>query len=494
MEKLIDTIDSFGRPRVVLVGDFLLDEYVYGDVERISPEAPVPILRVDRREQRNGGAGNVAAMVAALGGKVDCVGLVGDDPSGRALTGLLADAGADPGGLVVCKDRPTIVKTRYVGLAQHKNPHQILRVDEERTDSPNAETHRALLDAVRRSLQQGCTMVTIQDHDKGVLGDGRSEEIIAAVRDAGVVVAVDPALIHDYTRYRGATLLTPNRYEAAHATGIEISDEQSLNAAAEKLIEITEARTVIITLDREGAFLYPPGGPGRYILPARLHEVSDGVGAGDAVMAMLTLAIAAGGEYDQSVALANVTGGLEVERFGVVPVTREEIKDELRAIIGLRRSKIMDCAALGTQVQRLRSSGATIVFTNGCFDLLHMGHVRYLQQAREQGTCLVVAINSDDSARRLKGPQRPVIGQGERAGMLAALECIDYVTIFEEDTPETLLELLRPDVLVKGGSTDVIVGQEFVEGYGGKVKHLDMVDGMSTTDIINRIVEKDDGK
>ena len=494
MEKLIDTLDSFGRPHVVLVGDFLLDEYVYGDVERISTEAPVPILRVVRREHRSGGAGNVAAMVAALGGEVDCVGLVGDDPSGRTLTGLLADAGADPGGLVVCKDRPTIVKTRYVGLAQHKNPHQVLRVDEERTDSPDAEMHRALLGAVRRSLQQGCTMVTIQDHDKGVLGDGRSEEIIAAARDAGAVVAVDPALIRDYTRYRGATLLTPNRYEAAHATGIEISDEQSLQAAGEKLLEITEARTVVITLDREGAFLLPSDAPPRRIPPARPHEVSDGAGAGDAVMAMLTLAVAAGGECDQAVALANVAGGLEVERFGVVPLTREEIKDELRAMIGLRRSKIMDRAALRAQVQRLRRAGATVVFTNGCFDLLHMGHIRYLQQAREQGTCLVVAINSDDSARRLKGPRRPVIGQGERAGMLAALECIDYVTIFEEDTPESLLELLRPDVLVKGGSTDVIVGQEFVEGYGGKVKSLDLVVGMSTTDIINRIVENDDGK
>ncbi|MDD4061932.1 MAG: D-glycero-beta-D-manno-heptose 1-phosphate adenylyltransferase, partial [Kiritimatiellae bacterium] len=199
--------------------------------------------------------------------------------------------------------------------------------------------------------------------------------------------------------------------------------------------------------------------------------------------------LAAGCEAEAAVELANVAGSLEVERFGVVPVTRSEIRDELRRRIGLRRSKIMGREKLAQELQRIRRDGGSVVFTNGCFDLLHMGHVNYLQQAREHGTCLVVAINSDASVQKLKGPTRPVIGEDERARMLAALECIDFVTIFDEDTPDALLELFRPEVLVKGGSTDVIVGKDFVEKYGGKVQRLDLIAGMSTTDIINRILD-----
>jgi D-beta-D-heptose 7-phosphate kinase/D-beta-D-heptose 1-phosphate adenosyltransferase len=311
--------------------------------------------------------------------------------------------------------------------------------------------------------------------------------MIAAARNAGAKVVVDPAPIREIERYRGATLLTPNRHEAALAGGVPITDEASCQACASAICQRTDAQAVVITLDAQGSYLFD-GRDGRMI-PTFPRAVADGAGAGDAVMAMLCVALGGGGQTDAAVELANVAGGLEVERFGVVPVTRDEIRDELRRRIGLRRSKIMDRERLARELQRLRRDGGTAVFTNGCFDLLHMGHVNYLQQAREHGTCLVVAINSDVSVQRLKGPTRPVIGQDERAKMLASLECIDFVTIFDEDTPEALLELLRPEVLVKGGSTDVIVGRDFVESYGGKVRRLDLIAGMSTTDIINRIVE-----
>ncbi len=492
MEKLIDTLNAFGQPGVVLVGDFMLDEYVYGDVERISPEAPVPVLRVNRREYRSGGAGNAAAAIGALHGRVSCVGVIGNDAAGCQLADLLKDAGADTSGLIERDDRPTTSKTRYVGLAQHKNPHQILRVDEELTDTPDDELRRQILAAVTKAVSAGKPTVAIQDHNKGVLADTGAQEIIAVARQAGCEVIVDPALIDDYSRYRGATLLTPNRFEARLASGVDITDEASLEKAGRKILEITEARGLVITLDRQGAYLLTAAGPGRLIPPIRPHEVSDGTGAGDAVMAMLSVAVAEGCPLPDAVMLANVAGGLEVERFGVVPITPGEIKAELRRAIGMRRSKIMDREALAVEFDHLRREGTKIVFTNGCFDLMHMGHVTYLQQSREHGGCLVVAVNSDDSVRRLKGPTRPICSQDERASMLAALECVDYVTIFDEDTPAEVLEVLRPDVLIKGGSTSFIVGKEFVEGYGGQVHRLGLVEGRSTTEIINKIVKNYD--
>ncbi|MBN1556297.1 MAG: D-glycero-beta-D-manno-heptose 1-phosphate adenylyltransferase [Phycisphaerae bacterium] len=490
MERLLDRFDEIGTasaPRVVLVGDFMLDEYVHGDVERISQEAPIPVLRVTKRDYRSGGAGNVAAAIAALGGKVQCVGVVGNDPQAGKVIEPLAAVGVGTAGLVSLSDRPTTIKTRYVGLAQHKNPHQILRVDDELTTPLPAEIAGRLIEAVSAALDES-SILAFQDHNKGVLTDATSQAMIAAARKVGAKIVVDPAPSAKPERYRGATLLTPNRHEAALVTGMSVTDEASCMAAAQKILQTTDAQAVVITLDVQGSYLADAAGNERMI-PTPPRAVADGTGAGDAVMAMLCVALAGGCDYPAAVELANVAGGLEVERFGVVPVTRDEIRDELRSRIGLRRSKIMDRRRLAGEIERIRRIGGSVVFTNGCFDLLHMGHVHYLQQARECGTCLIVAINSDASVRRLKGPKRPVIGQDERAKMLASLECIDFVTIFDEDTPEALLELLRPDVLVKGGSTDFIVGQPFVEGYGGKVRRLDLIAGMSTTDIINRIVE-----
>ena len=299
---------------------------------------------------------------------------------------------------------------------------------------------------------------------------------------------VDPFRLADYRRYRGATVLTPNRWEAARASGVDIVDDASLHRAAEQIALVARADAVVITLDREGVYLYDRAKGGRRV-PTRPRSVYDGTGAGDATLAALAVALADGWGLSDAADLANVAGGLEVEQFGVVPITRRQIADELRRMIGLRGGKVLDRGRLQNELSRRRDRGETVVFTNGCFDLLHMGHVRYLREARELGSCLIVAINSDESVRRLKGTSRPVIGQDERAEMLGSLECVDYVTVFDEDTPETLLDHLRPDILVKGGTTDVVVGRELVEGYGGAVRTLSKVDGLSTTDIINRIVE-----
>ena len=487
MQALIEVIERFGRPRVVVVGDFILDKYVYGDVERINPEAPVPVLGKVSSESRVGGAGKVATAVPALGGQVTCLGVIGADAGADELRGLLTEGGADTDAFVALADRPTAVKTRFVGLAQHRHAQQMFRVDEESTDPLADKTQQALAKALAKQFGSA-DVVALEDYDKGVLTDANTPELIAAARAAGKRVLVDPARISDYSRYRGATLLTPNRYEAELASGIDIVDDASLEAAGQAILEATAAELLVITLDREGAYLLAAGGAGKRFAHPHPRSVYDVSGAGDLMLAALAVAIGCDCSMDQAVAFANLAAGLEVERRGYVPITRQEVIDELHRLIGLRGDKVVSRQFLADQLGHLQGEGQTVIFTNGCFDLLHAGHVRYLQQARELGQCLVVAVNSDDSVRRLKGQQRPIIGENERAEMLAALECIDYVTIFPEDTPNELLDLLRPDILVKGGTTDVVVGREIVEGYGGRVQTLPPVEGTSTTAIIDRIL------
>ena len=493
MQELLKIIEGFGSPRIAIVGDFMLDRYVFGDVERINPEAPVPVLRTVRTETSVGGSGNPATAIIALGGLASCVGVIGKDSGGEELASMLLAAGADTSGLVRLADRPTSVKTRYVGLAQHRRAQQILRVDEEATDPIDTQVQTTLRAAVRGHLGN-CKVLAVEDYNKGVLNDENTPQLIADAVKAGLAVIVDPALGVDYRRYRGATLLTPNRYEASHASSVEITDDDSLAAAGKRILDITDAKAVLITLDKEGAYLLERSEPGRRIPHWHPREVYDVTGAGDVVLAMLSVAVAQGCSFAQAAALANVAGGLEVERFGVVPIKRSEVIDEMRMTLGQRAGKVIKRQQLADQVARRRGKGETIVFTNGCFDLLHMGHVRYLQQARDLGNCLIVAINSDDSVRKLKGPSRPIIGQDERGEMLAAMECVDYVTIFDEDTATELLELLKPDLQVKGGTTPVVVEREIVESYGGKVVTLDVVEGLSTTKIIGQILDTHNGQ
>jgi D-beta-D-heptose 7-phosphate kinase / D-beta-D-heptose 1-phosphate adenosyltransferase len=490
MQRLLDILAGFGSPRIALVGDFMLDRWVYGSAERLSPEAPVPVLRKVRQKTLTGGAGNTAEAIVALGAQVVCIGVAGADANGDEMVRLLAEAGAGAANLIRQNNRATTVKTRYVGLAQHRHAQQMFRVDEEASDPLSEDVTSVLRSAVRAEIQT-CAVLALEDYNKGVLSAERTPEIIADARKAGRPVVVDPALVDDYRRYRGATLLTPNRYEAQLASGIAITDDASLEQAARRIQLIAEVDAVLVTLDKEGAYLLSEKSPGRRI-PTRPREVYDVSGAGDEVLAMMAVAISEGCDYDQAAALANVAGGLEVGQFGVVAIQRQEVLDELRRMLGLRGSKRCDRTGLARDLERRRESGQKIVFTNGCFDLLHMGHLRYLREARELGACLVVAINSDRSVQALKGPKRPIIGEDERAEMLGALECVDYVTIFDEETPEALLELLRPDVLVKGGTTPMVVGREIVEGYGGSVRTLSLVDGLSTTKIIERVLAAHD--
>lgn len=486
MNQLLSIVKSLGTARVVLVGDFMLDEYIYGDVAHISPEAPVPIVRVVRREFRGGGASNVGVALAALQAQVGCIGVMGDDVPASQLQSLLEAVGVETSGLLRRDDRPTTVKKRIVGLAQHRHSQQIMRVDEESTDPVDSDVTEKILDAVQTRLAEA-DVLALEDYDKGVLCDNTTPRLIEVARGMNKTVIVDPARIRDYRRYYGATLLTPNRYEAELASGVTIACDKALEEAADRILKIADAEAVVITLDREGAYLKIAGAPGQRI-PTEPREVYDVTGAGDVVMAVLCVAVAEGMALAQAVAMANVAGGLEVQKFGVVPITRDDIELELQRTLVRHEPKHQDSDCLQRQLNQLRRTGKIIVFTNGCFDLLHMGHVRFLQQARGLGSCLVVAVNSDDSVRRLKGPGRPIIPQDERIQMLASLECVDFVTFFEEDTPCPLLERLRPGILVKGGSTTEVVGADIVKSYGGTVQRLDLVEGMSTTTIIDRIM------
>ena len=482
-ERLRQVLDALDRPRILVLGDLMMDHYVHGDAERISPEAPIQVLRVAQEEERLGGAGAVANNLVALGARVDLVGAVGRDASGEALLSLLKDIGVGIGGIRRLSRRPTTIKTRFVGRAQHRIPQQVLRVDREDARPVDDRTEAALAKAVEVRLARADVLV-VSDYAKGVVTPRLCQMAIRAARRRKRPVLVDPIRGNDYSQYRGATVLTPNRMETEMATGRPITDDGSLRGITRELLRRLNIDALAVTLDKEGAYLVRRGRPGVRV-PTRPRNVFDNAGAGDMFISALSIAVASGAPLEDAVALANVAGGLEVEKFGVQTVSREEIATDLMATGGkLRRLK-----ELQADLQRDRRNGLKIVFTNGCFDLLHHGHVEYLEFARSQGDRLVVGLNSDASVRRLKGAARPLVPQAQRARVLAGLVAVDYIVIFNEDTPARLIRAVRPDVLVKGEDWKQrgVVGTEFVQSYGGRVVLAPVVDQASTSDLIREI-------
>lgn len=487
---LLRVVAGFEGARVLLVGDFMLDRYVFGDAERVSPEAPVPILRVIERQDRVGGAGSVALNVVALGARVVCCGLLGKDSFGDRVAQALRDAGADATGLIRVNDRPTITKTRLVGLAEHRHRQQILRVDDEVVRPPAQEDEAQLLAAARAALPE-VDVVCLEDYAKGVLSPQMCGAVIAAARRQGKPVFVDPARAPEWEKYTGATLLTPNRAELEIALGRSVADAE-LGRAGQALVERLGLTALLITLGRDGALLVGrEGAPQAF--PTTPRAVYDNTGAGDAVLAMAAVAVAAGATLEQAVVLANIAGGLEVSKFGCVPITQAEIRQELEHGSQRSRGKLRHEAELRAELDARRQRGETVVFTNGCFDLLHPGHVELLEKAKALGSLLVVGLNSDASVRALgKGADRPLRTERDRARMLAALEAVDYVVLFDEPDPGRLIAQVAPDVLVKGAdwAGRRVVGQEFVEARGGRVVLIDLVTGFSTTSEIERIREQ----
>jgi D-beta-D-heptose 7-phosphate kinase/D-beta-D-heptose 1-phosphate adenosyltransferase len=486
-EQLLQIIGNLGTPRILIAGDFMLDVYVYGDATRISPEAPVPILRVTQTESRCGGAGSVAADLAALGALPVCIGVVGEDAQGGVLKERLAALGADISGIYEVPDRPTTTKQRLIGLAQHRHKQQLMRIDQESTEALAESVRRRLLQEYREALEQ-VDLVCLQDYHKGVLADDLCREMIRLGIAAGRKVLVDPVLSRDYTKYTGASLLTPNRFEATTAVGFDVLDATDAAQAARVLRKTLQLEAVVITLDRDGLYLGTENAG--QLIPAKPRNVYDVTGAGDVVLATLAVGLAAESDYPTAAHLANIAGGIEVEKFGAATVSVSEMVHEIAGQFGTPNTKLRSLDALLQELEWRRRRGQTIVFTNGCFDVIHRGHIDYLRFCRAQGDIVVVGLNSDGSVRALKGPERPINNQYDRAAVLSGLETVDFITIFEDPSVLPLVRQVKPDVIVKGGdwgNKEGVVGWDFVESYGGKVMLAPLVQGKSSTATIEKM-------
>ncbi len=494
MDELLTKLAHWKPIRALVVGDFMLDQLVYGDAERLTNDAPVPVLTARRTVETPGGAANVCMDLVAMHAKVRCFGVMGDDREADLLVKVLKESGVETDGLVRDPLRPTTVKRNLIGLAQHRHPQKMFRVDfESRKPLPDEVVDR-IVEAFTAALPEA-DVVAIEDYNKGVCCPNLCRRVIDAARDAGVPILIDPASIDDYAKYAGCTAITPNRTEAERATGLttltegNTDDRAAHNAAlAKRLAAQLDCEAVVLTLDRDGALLLEKG-KDPCAVPTIARQVYDVTGAGDMVLAALMAARANGIDWPDSVRFANAAAGLEVEVFGVQPIPFERIYHSVlvqaKELIGKRRT--LDEARI--EVEAARREGKTIVFTNGCFDIIHAGHIALLRKAREQGDLLVIGLNSDDSVRRLKGPERPVHHEDDRVTVMSELESVAIVIVFDEDTPLRLIEGLRPDVLVKGAdyTKSQVVGADFVESYGGEVALVDLLEGRSTTGAIQRI-------
>ena len=473
---------DLGRPRILVVGDLILDIYAMGRVERISPEAPIPVFQGGERTYKLGGAGNVAANLHDLGARVSLAGLVGADPEGERVKELLADQATDLSRVVAVPGRPTTCKTRLLSRDQ-----QLLRWDEEESGRPGGEAEEGLLAGLERGLDD-FDGVVLSDYAKGVLSPRVLARVLELAAGAQIPVVVDPKGM-DYGRYRGATYITPNRAEAELATGITIEGPETLAAAGRKLLATADLEAAVITLGMAGIFYLTREGESA-TLPARALSVYDVTGAGDTVVSVLALCRAGGVPLADSLRICNAAAGIVVGRLGAVTVTREEVARSLGG--DPCRRKVVREEDLEGLLARLRREGRRIAFTNGCFDVLHAGHTRFLQAARVEGDLLLVAVNDDDSVRRLKGPGRPVNELADRMEVLAALETVDFVLSFGEDTPEETIRRVCPDVLVKGEDwrEKGVVGREWVEAGGGRVVLVPLAPGRSTSSILERMAGK----
>jgi D-beta-D-heptose 7-phosphate kinase/D-beta-D-heptose 1-phosphate adenosyltransferase len=476
---LAAAVRLLGRTNVLVVGDVMLDRYVYGQVERISPEAPVPILTIDREISMPGGAGNVVRNLTALGAAVAFISVVGDDQAGSDLTGLIGGQPNVEPWLLVQGGRITTLKTRYLSAGQ-----QLLRADREET-SPVQPRLAERLVRIARDAMAATSLTVLSDYQKGLLSGEVPTQLIAAAREAGRPVIVDPKG-PDYSRYAGADIIMPNRADLAEATGMRVDSEAAIVAAATALRQRHGFGAVVVTRGNDGVTLLDDSGARHF--PAEADEVYDVAGAGDTAVATLAAALAARLELPVAVRLANIAAGVVVGKVGTA-VARET--DLLAALSpqGSALRKIVSREAAIEHVQRWHHKGWRVGFTNGCFDLLHPGHLHLLEEAREACDRLVVGLNSDPSVRRLKGAGRPVQPEAARAAMLASLASVDLVTVFEDDTPEALIGALHPDILVKGANytLDQVVGADLVRGWGGVVMLAELLPGHSTAATVERI-------
>ncbi|QKE64660.1 bifunctional D-glycero-beta-D-manno-heptose-7-phosphate kinase/D-glycero-beta-D-manno-heptose 1-phosphate adenylyltransferase HldE [Aquipseudomonas campi] len=467
------SMPRYDQATVLVVGDVMLDRYWHGGTSRISPEAPVPVVKVEQIEDRPGGAANVALNIAALGAPALLVGVTGRDEAAHSLTDSLHAAGVQAHFQRI-DEQPTIVKLRV--MSRHQ---QLLRMDFEEPFNTDAEALAAEVDA----LLDGVKVLVLSDYGKGALKNHQA--LVQLARGKGIPVLADPKG-KDFSIYRGASLITPNLSEFEAIVG-HCADEAELVSRGAKLMLELELGALLVTRGEHGmTLLRPDHGP--LHLPARAREVFDVTGAGDTVISTLAASLAAGEELPHAVALANLAAGIVVGKLGTAAISAPELRRAVQREQGSERG-VVSLEQLLVVIEDARAHGEKIVFTNGCFDILHAGHVTYLEQARAQGDRLVLAVNDDASVSRLKGPGRPINAVDRRMAVLAGLGAVDWVVSFSEDTPENLLRAVKPDILVKGGDYGIegVVGADIVRAYGGEVRVLGLVENSSTTAIVEKI-------
>ena len=469
---------------VLCVGDLMLDEFVYGEVSRISPEAPAPVIAVQRSETNIGGAGNVARNIACLGARCIFVCLIGEDEAGARLKVELARESRIESVLVCDSKRPTTRKVRFV--SEHFSTH-MLRADWELASPASADIEQQLIDAILPLLPR-VDIILLSDYAKGVLTARVIRNVIDTARKLGKRVIVDPKSAN-FAIYRGATLLTPNRKEFAEATRSRADTEQSINDAAQDAMQLADCQAMLVTQGERGMTLVQRNGESIHVpaLPVKVRDVS---GAGDTVAAVMAVTLAAGADWETALRMANAAAAVAISKQGTASVTSAELRRRIlpHAFLAAEEKIIAADGTIDSQLRVWREQGQRVGFTNGCFDILHPGHVKVLTAARAACDRLIVGLNSDASVKRLKGEGRPVQDERARAEVLAALEAVDLVAIFEEDTPIRLIARIRPNVLVKGGdyTREQVVGHEIVEASGGEVLLVDVLPGFSTTSLVNR--------
>jgi D-beta-D-heptose 7-phosphate kinase / D-beta-D-heptose 1-phosphate adenosyltransferase len=480
--EMFDLLNRFHKARILVLGDVMLDRFVYGTVERISPEAPIPVLSIESRVNMPGGAANVARNIAAMGAHVTLLGVVGNDLPAEDLRAQLVCSPTIDARLVSDSSRPTSVKTRYVA-----NGQQLMRADQ--------ETRLPISDDVQRSLLQDFTtvlgdsdVVVLSDYAKGVLSNVVARTAIDSARRTGKTVIVDPKS-DDFGKYAGADVITPNRRELQVACGRDCTSQESLVISARHLLDQGICGTLVVTLSKDGILVINRAGSAIHLSTAA-RQVFDVSGAGDTVVAVMALGLASGGQISQAAQLANIAAGIVVGKQGTAAVTPGEMMAHFVPYAGhADPQKLFSLENILPMVQGWRLQGQQIAFTNGCFDLLHPGHISLLDQARCCADRLIVGLNADSSIRRLKGAGRPVQSEVARATVLGALKSVDAVVIFSEDTPIQLIEALEPDVLVKGAdyTVDLVVGADLVLGRGGRVVIAQLLPGHSTTETVKRV-------
>ncbi len=479
---LLPLLEKIGGHQILVVGDVMLDRFVYGQVERISPEAPIPVLRVQRESLTLGGAGNVVRNIVALGGKVDMIGLAGQDQAGFDLENQISSLPQVTSYLLTDNTRPTTLKTRFVAGGQ-----QLLRSDYEMAGALSPYMEDQILLRIRGAMENS-KVVILSDYAKGVLSDRVLAETIKLANGKGRYVLIDPKG-RDFSRYKGAYMLTPNRGEIANATGMAINTIADAETAARKLIEANDLQGVLVKLGSDGVCLVMKDMP-PWHFRATAREVYDVSGAGDTVVATLALGLAGGLNHEDAAALANIAGSIVVGKIGTAIVTNEELTRELvHDQTRETEMKILTLAEARQTAERWRKQGLKVGFTNGCFDLLHPGHLSLIRQAKANCDRLIIGMNSDTSIKRYKGENRPIQGESARAAVLASLADVDAVVVFTEDTPLNLIKEIRPTLLVKGAdyTIDKVVGADLVQSWGGEVVLAKLVEGQSTTATIAKL-------